>query len=82
MRVIISYPLVWDVAVRVCPPLLPVRSGTASTLDLTDYKCLKTTSVSHTCIFWMCAECLPDMELLIFQKGAGRHTSFTKLAEK
>lgn len=37
---IISHPLVQDAAVMVCPPLLPVRTGTASTLELTDYKCL------------------------------------------
>lgn len=40
----------------VCPPLLPARSGTASTCELTDYKCLKTISVSHVYTFRMHAD--------------------------
>lgn len=68
MGTIISHPLLWDATAMVCPPLLPARSGTASTCELTDYKCLKTTSVSHVYTFWMHTDVNQSWSTLYFKR--------------
>lgn len=51
----VSHPLLRGAAVVVCPPLFPAGSGSSSTLEVTDKKCLKTTPVSPSHIFCVCA---------------------------
>lgn len=51
----VSHPLSREGAVAVYVPLFSAGSGAASTLKVTDSKCLKTTPISPSYIFWVCA---------------------------